>query len=420
MRNRQLHAALAAFAEEAAWQLAADTADGAEVPFEVVESSGRRRDTPLYCYRPLTAAFIDERIGILGRLPSYLPAVHALAALGGLDAYLEARGERRIPQEARERADATLRAFLARVFEDSDDFVLTPERLQRAYGELEEIVLDGRSETEVVVPLLGLAIESEEIAMGDGLALARGDAFDDPPDDAVWPRRGGAPNVLAVLRWEAAAGDEAPLDHARVRFRRLLTSLRLFDATGIAPGPVAWARTGGGPWHAFVLGAAAGLPRGTCPISAAQEDELRAFCTLVARRTPKSGELAWALARFEMACERRSPLEALTDHLLALRALLEPEGPGSGRVAGRVGALCATAEDRAALTERIAHAVSLERAAIAGLAPAEIGVAALVEEIGGHLRAILRDVLCGHLDSDLRSLADSLIADAAVEPSTAH
>ena len=71
MRNRQLHDALAAFAEEAAWQLAADTADGAEVSFEVVASG--RRDSPLYCYRPLTAAFIDERVGA-PRAAASLPA----------------------------------------------------------------------------------------------------------------------------------------------------------------------------------------------------------------------------------------------------------------------------------------------------------------------------------------------------------
>ena len=61
MRNRQLHAALAAFAEEAAWQLAAAAQDGAEVPFEIVESGAHRRDTPLYCYRPLTADPKDAR-----------------------------------------------------------------------------------------------------------------------------------------------------------------------------------------------------------------------------------------------------------------------------------------------------------------------------------------------------------------------
>lgn len=413
MRNRQLHAALAAFAEEAAWQLASDAASGAEVPFEVVERSGRRRDTPLYCYRPLTAAFIDERVGILEQLPGYLPALHAISSAGGLDPYLHARGERWLPQDARERGEAALRLFLARVFEDSTDFVLTPERLQRAYDELEGILTNGRTETEFVVPLVGLQMESPELALGDGLVLERAEvSVSDLPPDATWPRGSGEANVLAVLRWDAAAGDEDPLGHARVRIRRLLTALRLFDATGIAPGPIAWTRTGGGRWEALAVGSA-GLPRGTTVISEFQEDELRAFCNLVARRTPNSGEIAWALARFEMGCERRLPLQALSDHLMALRALLEPEGPGSGRLPGRVAALCATPETRPAVTERVAHAASLERAAIAGLAPAAIRSDNLVDEIAGHLRAILRDVLSGHLDSDLRSLADSIIADTA-------
>ena len=114
MRNRQLHAALAAFAEEAAFQLASDTAEGAEVPFEVVELGGSRREAPLYCYRPLTASFIDERLSILGRLASYLPAVHALAGCGGLDAYLVARGEAQFPAQPRARAEHALRHFLTR------------------------------------------------------------------------------------------------------------------------------------------------------------------------------------------------------------------------------------------------------------------------------------------------------------------
>ncbi|MGH2900755.1 MAG: hypothetical protein ACRDMZ_18915, partial [Solirubrobacteraceae bacterium] len=69
-------------------------------------------------------------------------------------------------------------------------------------------------------------------------------------------------------------------------------------------------------------------------------------------------------------------------------------------------------ERRAAATERVAHAVSLERAVIAGLAPMDGGVEKLLGELGGHLRALLRDVLCGHLDSDLRSAADQLLAEA--------
>jgi hypothetical protein len=35
---------------------------------------------------------------------------------------------------------------------------------------------------------------------------------------------------------------------------------------------------------------------------------------------------------------------------------------------------------------------------------------ALAEEIADHLRALLRDVICGHLPDDLISLADELLA----------
>ncbi len=113
-----------------------------------------------------------------------------------------------------------------------------------------------------------------------------------------------------------------------------------------------------------------------------------------------------------MGCERLAPFEALTDYLLALRALLEPEGPSSGRLAQRLAVICARESERAALAERTAHAISLERAVIAGLAPAEPGADALVYELAEHLRALLRDALCGHLDADLCAVADELIAQS--------
>jgi hypothetical protein len=158
----------------------------------------------------------------------------------------------------------------------------------------------------------------------------------------------------------------------------------------------------------IVLGAN-GASHGLLAIPAAQEDELRAFSNLIGRRTPRAGEVAWALRRFELGLERSAPREALTDHLLALRALLEPEGTASGRLPGRLAALCAVPEERHALAERIAHAVSIERAVIAGLAPEGDDIDVLCGELGGHLRALLRDVLCGHLDSDLREIADHLL-----------
>jgi hypothetical protein len=209
---------------------------------------------------------------------------------------------------------------------------------------------------------------------------------------------------------------------ARTRFRRLLSALRLFDAGPFALVPLAWARVDGGPWHVAPLGTAsarhASRGRARTLLSAAQEDELRAFCNLVARRTPRAGEVAWALHRYELARERGTPFDALTDDLLALRALLEPEGPESGRLAQRLAALCALPQERAALAERVARAVTLERAIVAGLAQSGSGADLLVAELAGHLRALLRDVLCGHLDSDLRTLADELLAESAAVPVT--
>ncbi|MGI8731654.1 MAG: hypothetical protein ACR2LK_17000 [Solirubrobacteraceae bacterium] len=412
MRHRPLHTALSDFAEEAAWHLADEAQEGDEVGFELVESRARRRDTPLYCYRPLTDAFIRDHIGILCRMPSYPAAARALTGLDGIDEYLRDRGQPRIPSDPRELADAALRVFISRVFSEAAEFVLTEERLDRAYAELEGALFAGIAEALVVAPVLGLRIQSAEIALGDGLSLLRGDELDDAPPDAVWPRGGGGEDaaVLACLSFESHPAGPPPLGEARVRFRRLLSALRLFDSARVALGPVAWERQGAGPWALGDLGTG-GRPQGELSIAEHAEDELRAFVALVTRRTPRAGEIAWALRRYELGCERPSPFEALTDHLLALRALLEPEGPASGRLAGRVAALCAPEDERARVTERVAHAVSLERAVIAGLAPVDGAIQVLLAELTGHLRALLRDALCGHLDSDLRAVADRLLAE---------
>jgi hypothetical protein len=410
VRNATLHAALEAFTADAAGQLSAETARGAEIPFEISEERGGT--ALLYCYRPLTGAFIRDRQTLLATLPTYPPAARALAALEGTGAYLSRLGEARVPGDPRERADATLRTFLSRVFAERSEFGFDPARFEIAYAELETAVYEGKCVTSVIAPLRGVALHhtTDELVLGDGLSLVNGQALADAPPEAVWGD-GGEANVLAVLTATHERAAASPVTTARSRFRRLLTALRLFERGAYALGPVAWTRTDPGPWRSLPLGAT-GHSRFVTFISAEREDELRAFCNLIGRRLPAAREIAWALARFEMGCERLAPFEALTDYLLALRALLEPEGPASGRLAGRLAAICATPERRAILAERTAHAISLERAVIAGLAPAEPGADALVEELAEHLRAILRDILCGHLAEDLRGTADELLAGA--------
>jgi hypothetical protein len=206
--------------------------------------------------------------------------------------------------------------------------------------------------------------------------------------------------------------DEDDVDDALTRGREvlqdLLRALRLFGDGRVTLGALAWARVGTGSWNPVALGAG-GRPHGMLVVSAEQEDELRGFCSLVSRRAPDGNELAWALRRFELGCERASAYEALSDHLLALRALLEPEGPASGLLAGRIAALCATPEDRAKLTKRMLKAQTLERAAIAGTAEEHAAGLNLARDVADHLRALLRDVICGHLDPNLTALADELL-----------
>ena len=214
---------------------------------------------------------------------------------------------------------------------------------------------------------------------------------------------------------------------ARSRFRRLLSALRLLARGTYSMGPLAWSAPETGGWRMVPIGSSgrSGGARGLTIVRRDQEEELRAFCRLVGRRgaSAGSGELAWALARFEMGCERPAALEALTDHLLALRALLEPEGPASGRLAQRLSVICAQPDERPALARRTARAIDLERAVVTGMgdvAHRRGSVDALVDELSEHLRAILRDALCGHLEADLCAVAEDLLAEAVGDDGAAH
>ncbi len=408
MHNRALHDSLAAFVEEAAWQLAAEVSGGAEVPFELIEQG--RSTAPLYCYRPLTGAFLADRIGELAKLPSHTAARSQLETLGGLEDYLHRRGVRSVPADPAVQADAALQAFLAAVWTDATDFVFEPARFRAAFAELEEAAYEDVALTEVLAPVAGLVIDSERVELGGGLTLVRAGVLGDAPEEL----RRDAWTTVAAVRLEG--GDEV-LAQAGLRLRRLQSALRLWDDAEPAVGPSAWARTGNGPWLHIPLATGVRRPLDDCVLEAEEEDPLRAFCALVDRRTPRGGELAWALRRFELGCERPSALEALTDWLLAGRALLaEPDRPGYEALAERLGAICAHVSDRAAMTERLRRAVALERSAVAGLIRPDPEVEGLIGSLAGCVRAVLRDVLCGHLDPDLRAVADELLAGDVTQP----
>ena len=399
MHNRAMHDTLAAFVAEAAHQLSEEVAGGAEVSFELAEQRGAT--SPLYCYRPMSDAFIAERSGMLGRLPSFTAAGRALAELPNLAGYLHARG---VPVDRHQPGEGAVTAFLCAVWAEATDFTLDADRFAAAYEELERIGYAGCSLSLVVTPVEGLVLESERVALGGGLSLVRGGVLDTLPGEL----RADPFVTLAALELHAGTGESPSLELAGRRLRRLQTALRLWDASEPGVGPLAWARTDGGPWMMVPLAAGARRADQDCLLAAEEEDSLRAFCSLVARRSPRSGELAWALRRFELGCERMPALDALTDWLMAARALLGDPADES-RVWERLAAICAPAEQRAPMVARLRDAAALERRLISGVVLPDPALDALALELGDHLRAVLRDVLCGHLDPQLRRIADDLI-----------
>jgi hypothetical protein len=419
MRSRQLETALTEFVAQGADRLQAEIDAGAEVGFELAEKPARRGESAarLYSYRALTGEFIEQRAAKLASLPAHAEATNLLVDFDGLDRYLAGMGGAADPGRTKDfaRAGAALRLLLGDVFEEQTDFdrrsdvAQYQERVEAALARLSQSTQASTSEMTLLATLHGLTIASEELALTKGLTIAQRGALRGVPDGAE------GEHLLVVF-----TADEGDVDDAIARGREvlkdLLRALRLFGDGRVTLGALAWARVGAGSWNPVALGAG-GRPHGMLVVSTEQEDELRAFCNLVSRRAPHDNELAWALRRFELGCERGTGYEALSDHLLALRALLEPEGPASGLLAGRIAALCATPEDRAKLTKRMANAQALERAVIAGTAEEHAAGLNLVRDVSDHLRALLRDVICGHLESHLALVADELLAVATVSES---
>jgi hypothetical protein len=407
MRNRELHDALRDFALESAALLTAALNAGAELPYDVIEEPGT--GSVLYRYQPLTAEFIGARWDSLRAQPSFSRAARALGS--GAEAYLRVRG---LPGGAD--SEPALRALLERLYEDASGFEFPEERFERVYAEFERTLYEHTMRAAVVATVHGLVLERDRVELGGGLVLARGDVVDAPPE-AVWPlgpgerERATGPNTVCLLERDVEADGSLPLAEARIRFRTLLTSLRLLKPGRVAFGAPAWGRADEGAWQPVAL-ELGGRGRGEPWMLSAQEGaELAELTELVAAaRLP--GRIAWALGRFEMGCERASETEALSDYLLALRAMLDADDEtGRASLGLRLAALCAQEAERRGVRARLDTAFALERASMGGAAadPGDTEGPAIVHELERHVRALLRDVVCGYLSADLRSVADDIL-----------
>jgi hypothetical protein len=409
MRNRRLHDALRDFALDAASHLTSELRAGHEIPFDLMEEPRRRNrfGPALYHYTPLTAQFIQGRWEQLRALPAFEPAARALGS--GAETYLRVQGA-----TAAADAEPALRAMLERLYEDATNFEFPEDRFERVYAELELSLYEDTMRAAVIAPFFGMRVESDRVELGDGMALVAGEAFD-APAEAVWGDAGA--NVLCVLERDVGTGEPLPVDEAHARFEWLLAALRLYKPGAVTLEPFAWARTDGGAWRSHPLRTTAGHARGApWTLAHAEEDELREFLNLLAD-APRSGRVAWALERFLMGCSRARETEALSDYLLALRALLDAnDEAGRAALTPRIAALCADEPHRRALQRRFELALGLEEFAMAGGDAQDYverqggdtphGVVMDVEQC---LRAVLRDVVCGFLDGNLKGAADDIL-----------
>jgi hypothetical protein len=413
MRNRALHDALRDFALDAAALLSAELRAGHEIPFDVVEEPGR--GPILYRYRPLTKQFLATRWNKLRELPTCAPAARALGA--GATVYMRVCG---LPDGD---AEPALQAMLERLYEDATSFDFPEERFERVYSGVERTLFEDTINAAVLTPVHGLVLENTRVDLGDGVVLVDGRTIDAPPE-AVWPPttlgegdRAGEPATLCVLERALAPDAPIPVTESRIRFRKLLTALRLFKPGGIALDPLAWGRVDEGVWKPLPLGLGGHARGEPWRLEAAEVPELVEFLGVVSGAR-HGGRIAWALSRFQMGCERPIDEEALSDYLLALHALLDADDEtGRATLSRRVAALCAEESQRKTLQRRVDLAFALERFLIGGGSTDAYVEAVgspeppqqIVREVETHLRAILRDVLCGYLDADLKSAADEIL-----------
>ena len=410
MRNRALHAALRNFALEAAALLTDDLRAGAELEFDVIDERTRRGPS-LYHYSPRIGEFLQARWPRLRSLPSRPAAAEALGT--GAAAYLRMNG---LPGA---QAEPALQAMLERLYEDATSFGFPEERFERVYTEVEDTLYEDALRTTVVATLRGVQIEAPRVDLGGGVWLARADAPDVPPE----ARQGeDPPGCFCIFERYVASDDHSIELEARMRFARLVTGLRLWDCGGVELSPLAWRRAAEGRWQALVVDAS-GTRGEPWTLMASEGPALREFLETV-DGTPRARAVDWALTRFELGCSRPREVEALSDYLLALHALLHERGDGNADTSTlplRLAALCAEEGQRPALQQRVEQAVALERFLMGGGPEPEasgeelgdlIGSESpreLVQELERHLRALLRDVLCGYLEPDLGAIADDIL-----------
>ncbi len=415
MRDETIEIALRRLAAEAATRLSSLLASGDQIPFDVAESTGE--ESFFHSYVPLTERFVAERADELRSLPGFDPACEAVMDAGVAAPYMEALGVG-IPADPHERAAQMLTYFLAALWDGRGEFSLDSRSLEQALAELEAETRDLESDDLLVCPLVGFSMEDARIDLPSGVRIVRADAVDAPIEamqSEGMERRPWQPQFLAlVFQDEGHEGSLAALH----QLHELISVLRLFKEGGVGLGPYAFAPTGEGRWRRLATGSSA-TRSGGYRLTESETKELISLARGLEARPDPSGSLAWSMARFELGCERDTALDGLSDHLLALAALLEGEGPVGASLPVRAAALFGADGTEEEARAKVLRATRLERALMSGEPDASgedtgsaMGIATWIEE---GLRSIVRGAALGDLGGDVTLAADEALISAGME-----
>jgi len=410
VRDFLLNESIKRLATETASQLSSLVAMGEEIPFDVAADAGD--ESAFYSYVPMTGRYVVEHSEELRALPSFAGAREATVEAGVAASFLEARGES-VPADPGARAELMLVTFFSELWEGSAGFALDRERLEAQLATLDAESRDADEAEVLMVPVVGLRMSMPRLQLPHGVRIVRADSIEAPVEAMRSEGMGRAawePQYLAVAEQDAEGGPETALQ----QLRELISVMRMFKAGGVGLGPYAFAPTGEGCWRRIATGAPATRPGGY-RLSEAEAEELVQFAAELEARPDPDSALTWAVGRFEVGCERATALEGLSDHLLAMRAVLEGHGPVGASLPLRAAALIADDEmDRIEAGERVEQVLELERAMMNGR-PVDraVELATWIEE---GTRRLLREAALGELGNDLSTVADeTLIVDGLAE-----
>jgi hypothetical protein len=404
-----LNEALKRLATEAATRFSTLVAEGEQIPFDVGADSGE--ESAFYSYVPLTGHFVAEHADELHSLPSFAPAREAAIEAGVAAPYLEARGES-VPADPSARAELMLTTFFSLLWEGCSGFALDRDRLEEAISTLDAEGRDADDADVLIVPIVGLRMSTPRLRLPNGVQVVRADSIEAPVDAMRSEGMGRAawePQFLAVADQDPDEGAEAALN----QLRELISVMRLFKGGGVGLGPYAFAPTGPETWRRIATGAPATRPGGY-RLSESEAEELAAFASELESRPDPDSALVWAVGRFEMGCERESSLEGLSDHLLAMRAVLEGHGPVGASLPMRAAALISADDsmDRIEAREKVEETLELERATMNGRSmEGAIPLAGWAED---GIRRLLRAAALGELGTDLGATADETLIAAGL------